>query len=398
MSDRSLFALDAAERRPILAAALDRAIGSAEVSLAYQPQISLRDDRLVGFEALLRWNHPEFGPIEPLDFIPVAEASGLIARLGDWALEAVCRQIAAWNELGFDDIKVAVNMSPVQFRDGTAEHMLATLDRHGVDPSRLEIEITESAAIRDIETVINICGRLKAAGVGIAIDDFGTGHSALAYLLRLPLTTLKVDRAFVDPIPAQRAACGIVAAIIAMAKVLELNVVVEGVETIEQAAFVRNHGAEVIQGWLVGRTIPPGDATRLLRERRRAAIDGHKPPHVLVVDDIREGADLIMIGLQRRGIPCDVAYTGPAALRMIAAEPDKWDVLVADQVMPGLTGLDVIVGAKKIKPGMRAILCTGYSESVGEREALGAGADGFLMKPVMPNDVADLIKRLTGGR
>lgn len=251
--------------------ALDRDLRSALVrqhfQLHYQPKVLLADRSLQGFEALLRWNRPDHGMVPPGDFIPVAEETGFIVPLGDWVLDEACRQQRRWQDAGLDPLPVAVNISPRHLRQRSAADFLAILERHRLPTSLIELEITEGAVMQDMDHALAVLGALKAAGVRVAVDDFGTGHSSLSYLKRLPITTLKIDRSFINGIPHEREDAGIVATIIAMAEMLGLEVVAEGVEHPEQAHFLNHHACLMVQGWLTGRPVPAEQAAALLADR-----------------------------------------------------------------------------------------------------------------------------------
>ncbi|WP_109117011.1 EAL domain-containing protein [Azospirillum sp. TSO22-1] len=258
---------DQARRHLALDRDLRAALAAGEFRLVYQPKVSLADHALEGFEALLRWERPGHGVVSPGEFIPVAEETGFIVPLGDWVLEEACRQQRAWLERGLEPVPVAVNISPRQLRQRTAVDFLATIARHGLPPGLIEIEITEGAVVQDIDHALSVLAGLKAVGIRVAVDDFGTGYSSLSYLKRLPLSTLKIDRSFVAGVPGGREDCGIVSTIIAMADMLDLDVVAEGVERPEQAAFLRHHNCLTVQGWLTGRPVPAAEAAELLAVR-----------------------------------------------------------------------------------------------------------------------------------
>jgi diguanylate cyclase (GGDEF)-like protein len=243
------------------------AIERNQLSLHYQPQVD-RDGRLVGLEALLRWEHPELGSISPATFIPLAEECALIVPIGAWVLKEVCRQGQAWRAAGFDPISLAVNVSAIQFTQADfCERAIQTLTQTGYDPRFLELEVTESAVMGDIGDTADKLRQLTEAGVQIAVDDFGTGHSSLAYLDGLPLHRLKIDRSFVkglDPTAiANPARTTIVRAITSLSHNLGLTVVAEGVETIEQARFLGDIGCDVMQGYLFSRPRPADEIARL---------------------------------------------------------------------------------------------------------------------------------------
>ncbi|MEO7578964.1 MAG: EAL domain-containing protein [Massilia sp.] len=245
--------------RITIEAQLRDAIAREELSLHYQPQVSLSDGRIVGAEALLRWNSPVLGQVAPCRFIPIAEASGQIAAIGDWVLGEACRQAGAWQRAGHDSLIVAVNISAVQFKRGNlVESVTRALAQSGLDPACLELELTESLLIQDAESILVAVQRLKGLGVRLSIDDFGTGYSSLSYLKRFAVGMLKIDQSFVRGLPSPDDAA-IVRAIITMAHSLGMSVIAEGVETEEQADFLREEGCDMAQGYLFGRPVPPAE-------------------------------------------------------------------------------------------------------------------------------------------
>ena len=232
-------------------AQLRRALERDELLLHYQPKIRPATGEIVGLEALIRWEHPELGLVSPAQFIPLAEETGLIVPLGEWVLLNACRQNQDWQRLGYPPVHVAVNIASLHFRQGTLGQSVATaLQKSGLHPSWLELEVTESMLMDSAETTLATLSTLKGMGVRLAIDDFGTGYSSLSYLKRFPLDTLKIDRSFVKDLPHDAEDAAIAKAIIAMAHSLKLEVVAEGVETAEQLAFLQQHGCDLVQGFL----------------------------------------------------------------------------------------------------------------------------------------------------
>jgi diguanylate cyclase (GGDEF)-like protein/PAS domain S-box-containing protein len=236
---------------------LRRALEQNEFVLHYQPRVDADLHGIVGFEALLRWQHPERGMIPPLEFIPIAEETGLIVEIGQWVLSTACRQNQAWVRAGRFNCPMSVNVSVAQFKkDDFVQVVQRCLDQSGLAPTLLELEITESLVMEDPEAFIEVLKKLKALGVQIAIDDFGTGYSSLSYLKRFPIDHLKIDRSFVRDLATDAADASICRTIIAMAHSLEISVVAEGVETTEQAIYLSAHGCEELQGYLFYRPAP----------------------------------------------------------------------------------------------------------------------------------------------
>lgn len=263
-SDMSVKALE----RLSLDTSLRRALEREEFCLYFQPQIELKSNRITGFEALLRWRHPDLGLVNPLEFIPLLEETGLIVSVGDWVLEQSCRWAATWQEHG--TLRISVNLSGRQFRDLTLSRRVAhILENSGLKPELLELEITESVLMQGDKVSSDNIAALDSVGVRFAIDDFGTGYSSLSYLKRFPIKTLKIDRAFIRDVKTDQDDAAIVTAIIAMAKSLNMDVVAEGVETPEQLAFLRDAGCDQVQGFLLGRPLPQPEADALLTRGRR---------------------------------------------------------------------------------------------------------------------------------
>lgn len=258
-----------AQRRLRMEANLRRALQNEELYLHYQPQIDLRSGRIVGVEALIRWNCREMGQLSPAEFIPVAEESGIIVDLGRWVLQSACRQAAIWCKVGLLDSleHVAVNLSACQARDpGLMDDIRAILHETQLPHGLLELEITEGVLMDNIHANVELMRRLQETGIHLSVDDFGTGYSSMSYLKRLPIDQLKIDRSFVHDLPGEGEA--IVTAIIAMAHSLHLKVVAEGVETLQQVEFLRKAGCDNVQGFFFARPMTAAQLTALLLERR----------------------------------------------------------------------------------------------------------------------------------
>ena len=256
--------------------ALRKALGSNEFEMYYQPKIDLASNRAIGMEALIRWNHPEMGLVSPADFIPLAEETGLIVPLGEWVLHTVCSQMRCWLDAGLDPLRIAVNLSACQFRQTTLWKMVRrTLQETCIAPELLEIELTESVIMDNIQTSSTVLRDLKKMGVQISMDDFGTGYSSLSLLKRLPLDTLKIDQSFVRDITTDADDAAIVDAVISLAHSLRLRVIAEGVETGEQLDFLREHGCDEAQGYLYARPQPVAAIEVWLREFNPASTAGN---------------------------------------------------------------------------------------------------------------------------
>jgi EAL domain-containing protein (putative c-di-GMP-specific phosphodiesterase class I) len=233
--------------------------------LHYQPKAKLSDGTIRGFEALLRWDHPERGQIAPLEFISILEDTGLIIPVGEWVIAQVCRQLNEWQQAGLRALPVAINLSARQLQQaGLAANVQRIVGGAGVDPHLLEFELTESMLMTDPEAAVATLGGLKAQGMRLSVDDFGTGYSSLAYLKRFPLDALKIDRTFVRDLPGDTDDAAITKAVIRLAHSLNLKVVAEGVETIAQLRLLEEYGCDEIQGYYIGRPQPAGHWAALL--------------------------------------------------------------------------------------------------------------------------------------
>ncbi|MBC7585456.1 MAG: EAL domain-containing protein, partial [Tardiphaga sp.] len=251
-----------AQKRRDMEIDLRRAFANGEFELHYQPLVDLAADRITGFEALLRWKHPDKGMISPADFIPVAEDIGLIVTLGEWVLRKACVEAAKWP----DDIKIAVNLSPVQFRNrNLVQVVIAALAYSGLSPLRLELEITESLFLAETEANLAVLHQLRALGVRISMDDFGTGYSSLSYLRSFPFDKIKIDRSFIKDLVGRSDCIAIVRAISGLGRSLNITTTAEGVETVDQLDWLRAEGCTEVQGFLFSAAKPASEVEELLR-------------------------------------------------------------------------------------------------------------------------------------
>jgi len=245
---------------------LRAALSTGQLRVYYQPQVDLADGRIVGVEALVRWQHPRHGLIEPAEFLPVAEETGLITQVDEWVQVHSFAEVAEWRRTGLGDVRLSVNMSSQQLeQDSFLERFLGNLDASGLAADRVKIEITENAIMRDMEVIVPKLRALRKSGVRIAIDDFGTGYSSLSYLQRFPVNTLKIDRSFVGDIRADLGDASIINAIVAMARGLKLDLIAEGVETRTQLKYLRSQGCREVQGFIFSRPIPAAELKSLLQ-------------------------------------------------------------------------------------------------------------------------------------
>ena len=269
--------------RLAMESSLRRAVEHSEFQLHYQPKLDLRTGAIAGVEALVRWQHPDWGMVSPAQFIPLAEETGLIVQIGEWVLRAACEQNKRWRDQGIPPLRVAVNLSARQFAQKTLLSDIAkTIAQSGLTPDCIELEITESLVMTNPEHATETLHKLKTMGISLSIDDFGTGYSSLAYLKRFPIDCIKIDRSFIKDIPTEADDMAITRGVIALGHSLRLKVVAEGVETVEQQDFLRSNDCDEMQGYLFSKPLPAEEVTALLK--------GHSPKQNLTVVDPRKRA------------------------------------------------------------------------------------------------------------
>jgi EAL domain-containing protein (putative c-di-GMP-specific phosphodiesterase class I) len=258
-------------------AELRNAVERGEFVLYYQPQVDLRTRAIVGMEALLRWDHPEFGLIPPGDFLDIAEETGIIEAIGDWVMRTACRQTRAWQLAGLGPLRVAVNLSHRQFHLPELPALVAScLEDAGLPAACLDLELTEGIIMREVEQAIGKMDALKALGVQLSVDDFGTGYSSLAHLKRFPVDVLKVDRSFVQDIERDRQQAAITRSIITLARNLNLEVIAEGVENERQLSHLAAYGCDQVQGFYFSRPVPAREFEAMLRKAPEESTRGER--------------------------------------------------------------------------------------------------------------------------
>jgi EAL domain-containing protein (putative c-di-GMP-specific phosphodiesterase class I) len=274
------------ETQMMIEAALRRALKNEEFVLHFQPRVSAATGRTTGAEALLRWKHPEWGLVEPARFVPLLEETGLIVPVGAWVLAEACRAARAWQSAGLPPLRVSVNLSSRQFRsEALCEAVSEALRASGLAPQLLELELTESLLVENVEHAMGVMGKLKAIGTLISIDDFGTGYSSLGYLKRFPIDSLKIDKSFVRDIATSPKDAAIVNAISALTRSLGIGLIAEGVEEPWQVEFLRARHCTELQGFFFSRPLPAERLVEALRRSyalplgRRAAVGGEQPVH-----------------------------------------------------------------------------------------------------------------------
>lgn len=356
---------------------LRRALEQNEFFLHYQPKVSLVSGRVVGTEALIRWQHPEEGLVGPADFIPLAEETGLIEPIGQWVLKTACRQNKAWQDVGLSRIPVAVNLSVRQMRsEAVAGLVEQALRESGLETQYLEIEITESLLMKDTERIRSILNELKELGVHLTIDDFGTGYSGLGYLKRFPFDKLKIDIAFVREITRDPDSAAIALSVIAMAHALHMQVIAEGVETEGQMNYLRRNGCDEMQGYYFSRPLPAPDLEVLLREERRLiyAPKSETGPErtLLLVDDEASVLARLRRTLASDGYRILTATSAAEGLEMLAS--NRVGVVVSDHPMPGMDGIEFLNRVKALHPDVVRLILSGDADLKAVMQADNEGA------------------------
>jgi EAL domain-containing protein (putative c-di-GMP-specific phosphodiesterase class I)/ActR/RegA family two-component response regulator len=382
-------------QRAVLEDQLRQAIVERQFVLHYQPRADLASGELVGAEALIRWQHPQRGLLGPDAFISLAEETGLIVPIGAWVLDAVCAQQAAWIAANRAVVPVAVNVSSVQFaRSDLLGQVKSLLVRHRLAARNLEIELTETAVMRDPALAARTLGSLRALGIGLALDDFGTGYSSLAHLRRFPFGSVKIDRVFVTDITRNSEDAAIAKAIIAMAHQLGLKVVAEGVETEGQLTYLRLHGCEELQGHYLSPAVAAEAFEAMLVSHKRLALPAQAPADLqtlLIVDDepgIRSALNRV---LRRDGYRILLAGSGKEALDLLAVNPVQ--VIIADQRMPEMSGTALLSEVRQLYPDTLRIVLSGYTDLTVVTDAVNRGAVfKFLTKPWDDDQLRELIR------
>jgi EAL domain-containing protein (putative c-di-GMP-specific phosphodiesterase class I)/GGDEF domain-containing protein/ActR/RegA family two-component response regulator len=385
---------DGSRKRLDLDTALRRALERNEFRLHYQPQIDLASGRVIGTEALLRWQRPDYGLVSPLEFVPLLEDNGLIGAVGEWALHEACRRTKQWQDEGLPSFRVAVNLSARQFHDGDIRAIVRrALDATGLDPRWLELELTEGIVLLNAEGVIRTMHDLNADGVSHALDDFGTGYSSLSYLQRLPVARIKIDRSFVTHITSSPSDAAIARAVVGMAHSLGLSVIAEGVETEGQLGFLRGIGCEEIQGYFFSRPLPEDEFTALLREGRcMPPMNAGKPERVLLlVDDEASVISSLSRLLRRQGYRIVSTTSAREGFDLLAMH--RPGVVICDQRMPEMTGTEFLRRVKELHPDTVRIVLSGYTELSSVIDAVNHGAVfKFLTKPWEDDGLIECIK------
>ena len=371
--------------RLMLETALRHALRDEQLELHYQPQLDLMNGHIVGVEALLRWEHPTLGAIAPDRFIPIAEETGLIVAIGDWVLRRAVEQAAAWQRAGLPPVRMAVNLSARQLmQPDLARRIEGLFAASGLDPRLFGVEVTESMLISNFDQAVQHLRTLRALGVEVSLDDFGTGYSSLSYLRRLPVDVVKIDRSLVPDVTAPAEDVSITRAIITMAHRLQMKVLAEGVESEGQAALLAANECDQMQGYWFSAALPAPAVESMLREGRQIAptLLGRRSRQrtLLLVDDEENIVAALRRLLRAEDWKLISATSAEQALEQMARH--EVDVVLSDQRMPGMTGVELLRRAKELYPETIRLVLSGYTELQSITDAINEGAIyKFLAKP-----------------
>jgi diguanylate cyclase (GGDEF)-like protein len=363
---------------------LRRGLEEQQFELHYQPKLDLQSGRISGAEALIRWHHPERGMVPPIEFIPLAEETGLIVAIGEWVVRAVCAQQARWLQDGVAAVPVALNLSPMQFREGNIQRlMLSALEENKLDARWVELELTETLVMHDPEDAEVTMRALRSKGLLLSLDDFGTGYSSLAYLKRFPFDTVKIDRAFIVDVTQNPDDAAIATAIIAMAHSLRMKVVAEGVETEAQLHFLRTRHCDQMQGYYFSKPVPASDFAAMLtagKSLNLASSTSAAAQSLLIVEEDAMTMSALQRSLRAQGYHILCANDGRAGLELLAMHPVQ--VIVCSQRMAKTTGDDFLTVVAKMYPDTMRIVLSGYTELQSVIDVINRGeVYRFLTKP-----------------
>lgn len=374
---------------------LRRALEKNELLLHYQPKVDLRTGQITGMEALIRWQSPELGMVSPANFIPIAEETGLIEQIGEWVIRTACAQNKAWQNANLPPLPIAVNLSPRQFRQKNLCSVISrVLQETNLNPRYLELEVTESMVMHNMDWAISTLKKLKEMGMYLAMDDFGTGYSSLSYLKRFSFDKLKIDQSFVRDITSDPDSAAIARAVIAMAHSLHLKVIAEGVETIGQLNYLLLNECDEIQGYYFSRPIPVADFEQLLHERRQLQLPEQNHlcsiKTLLIVDDVEEVATALAEVLAIDGYHILTATSALEGFELLANH--QVAVVLSDQRMHGMNGSEFLSRVKELYPDTIRIIMSGHADLDAVTDAINRGAIyKFLSKPWKEEDIREKI-------
>lgn len=375
--------------------ALRVALEQHQFEVYYQPKVNLRSGKYSGVEALIRWNHPQNGMIQPGTFISLAEKTGLIGPIGEWVMRTACAQAKQWHDMGFDDISVAVNLSAHQFSHQNVANLVSSvLADTGLAPQYLELELTESMLMSDSDSMLTALRDIKAIGVTLALDDFGTGYSSLAYLKRFPIDVIKIDRGFVRNITTDPNDASLTKTIVLMAKSLKMKTVAEGVETQGQLGYLSAIKCDVVQGFYFSKPVNAAALTKMLREQMGHPIVPRGSVFertILLLDDEPHMLSALQRVFRNEGYQILQTTSALEAFELLAMH--RVQVIISDQRMPIMSGTTFLSKVKELHPETIRIILSGYAELESVIDAINHGAVyRFFTKPWDDQDLRDQIR------
>ncbi len=387
--------------RIALESELRDAVDHQDFALFYQPQMDMRNGKMVGMEALIRWQHSKKGIISPIDFIPLAEEIGLILVIGDWVIEQACEQLAFWRSKNLPLHPVSVNLSVKQLlQNDLAEHIQSSLEKHKVPAELITIEITESLALETAQEQLEVLNKIKQVGVRISIDDFGTGYSNLNYLKKYPIDEIKIDKSFVDDITHDPHDKAIAKTIIAIAHNLKLKVVAEGVETKQQLAILAKNNCDIMQGYYFSQPLPEREMTELLEQATSMDLEGVRCTDyqrtLLVVDDEANILSSLKRLFRKLDFTVLTAENAEQALDIMAL--NEVGVILSDLSMPKTNGIELLQLVQELYPYSVRMILSGQSEFESARDAINKSSiHKFITKPwsskELVQDIEDAFKK-----
>lgn len=375
---------DHIRKRQELETPLRRALENDQFVLHFQPQVDLRSGKMMGAEALIRWNHPEKGLIPPLDFIPILEETGMIDAVSEWVIQTACKQNKQWQDAGLPEIVVAVNLCAYNLKNiSMASTIDSILQTSGLAPKYLDIELTEGSIISDTEETLKILHEMKEIGVNLSIDDFGTGYSSLSYLKRLPLDILKIDRSFITDITSNSDSAAIAQSIMALAHSMRMKVTAEGIETKAQLDYLTKSQCNFMQGYYFSKPVSHEEFTLLLQEDRHLDIPeplDQSTRTILLLDDEVNITSTLKRLLRRHNYNILTANTAHDAYELLAS--NHVGVVLCDQRMPDISGTEFLGVVKNLYPHTVRMILSGYADLKSITDAINAGSVfKFMIKP-----------------
>ncbi len=398
---------DAAMERMRIERDLHGAVERGEFILHYQPQINVMSGKVIGVEALLRWQHPRQGLLYPESFIKVAEETGLITGIGEWVLNTACTQLKQWLRTSASPLQMSVNLSAVEFRqEGLPAYIQSVLSDTDLNGGSLRLEITETAMMREQESVVDMLHALNKIGVTVEIDDFGTGYSSFSHLIKYPIDKLKIDRTFVQDIETDAKNAAVCAAIIALAHNVGLDVVAEGINSERQYEYFKRLGCDEMQGYYFSMPLPGEEIEAYVTSRNasRPQIDNQiGKVEVLIVDDDEWVCSALQKIIESIGLPVATSLDPLQALKMLEEHPQRFGLILMDMLMPKMSGVQLFHAVRKLNRAVPCVAISAYKpeyilqalQPYADELGLQPGMNFFIIeKPFVAAEVTDLARRI----